>query len=807
MTTLMQDIRYAFRAFVRTPGQMGLILITLGLGIGATTAIFSAVNEVMLRPLSFADPDRLVMLWESNDERGWQQEHAAPANVLDWRERVTAFQDVAFVSEFTSGAALTGLADPVQVIASQVSGNTFSVLGASPMLGRTFTFEETWAPSEPTVVLSHDAWQRYFGGDADIIGKTIHLDAVGFQVIGVMGPSFRYGINDAELWVPFLWTEQRRAHVWFRQAHVVRPIARLRTGVSHEQAAAELASIAGQLQQEYPNTNEFMEAGLTPLHRFLTGDRRLTLLLLLGAVGVLQLIACGNVANLLMTRAVSRRQEIAVRSALGAGRSRITRQVLTESFVIAVLGAFIGMAIGFTGLQWINALRPPELPSLSFRLDWRLLSFTVAVTGISAIVFGALPALRSARLNVADQLTDGSRIGSRRNSLLAANGLVSLEIGLAVLLVVGAGLMVRSLRALRTVDSGVDITNVLTFEITPPAGTYRTDTERAEFVAQFLEQLQTVPGVVQTGGVRRLPYQGFAWTSDFTIDNWATDQFGVEVRHREATPGYFTTMGVPLLSGALFKKQLSEDEAVPVVVNRAFADRYFPNESPVGRRIVFDRSADEQSNWHPIVGVVGNERLSVTADPMPEVIAHLIGDPPRTVRIAIKTSVPPLGVMPEVRSTLHTLNADIPIVSIRTMEEVASEALASDRFLMTLLSVFAVVALGLAAIGVYGVAAQAARARTREIGIRLALGATGPAIIGTLVTRGMLFAGGGVLLGLAGAALGGRVVQGVLFGIEPSDPTTLLAVAVILITVAAASSYIPAWRATKVDPVKVLKAN
>lgn len=803
---IQQDVRFALRTLRRTPGFTALVLLTLALGVGATTAIFSAVNEVALRPLPFAEPDRLVMLWESNAERGWDRVHAAPANVMDWRARVSAFEDVALLNEYASGVALAGTGNPREVLVSQVSGNTFSVLGAPPALGRTFTFEETWADTEPVIVLSHDAWQRHFGGEQDIVGRTIRLDGVSHEVIGVMGPDFHYKVNDAELWTTFRWSEARRNHVWFRQAHVVRAVARLRDGVTIDQARGELESVAATLQEEHPQLNRGMEAGLTPLHPFLVGDRRLPLMLLLGSVLVLQLIACANVANLLLVRSVSRRQELAVRTALGAGRTRVIGQVLTESFVIATIGSLLGAGVGVVGLRWIASLSPPELPDLVFRLDWRLLLFTAGITGLSAVLFGLYPALRGADLKASEVLTDGSRTGSAgRRSLRAAHGMVAAELALAVMLVAGAGLMLRNLQHLQQVDPGVDVSNVLTFQITPPRGSYPTDRERADFAIDLAQRLEALPGVFRAGAVRKLPYTGWGWSSDFSIEGWSPDEFGIEARHRQATADYFKTMSIPLTAGRMFRDRLGPDEAVPVVVNQAFADRYFPDDTPVGKRVAFDRHPDENSYWYPIVAVVGNERLSIVEEPRPEIISHLRGDTPQTLHFALKTTIPPLSVAPLVRATLHQMDPEIPLVAVRTMERVASDALAEDRFLLTLLGVFAGSALLLAAIGVYGVAAQAARGRVREIGIRMALGATDSGIVRLLVLRGAAFIAMGLVLGLVGSLTAGRLMQGLLFGVKPGDPVTLGSVGVLLALVALGSSYLPARRATRLDPARVLR--
>lgn len=806
MTTLWPDVVHAFRSLRRTPAFAALVLVTLGLGVGATTAIFSSVNEVMLRPLPYRDPDRLVMLWESNVERGWDRVQAAPANVDDWRERVSAFTDVAMLYEYTSGVALELDGSARQVSVGQLSGNAFTVLGAPPLLGRTFTTEETWEDSPPVVVLSYGAWRNWFAADSGVVGRTIRLDGIAFEVIGVMSARFR-SINDAEFWTTFRWPGTLRTRQWYRQAHVVRAVARLRDGVSYDQARVELAAVAGDLQGEHPELNRAMEAGLTPLQPFLVGERRTSLLLLFGAVLVLELLACANVANLLLVRSVARQRELAVRTALGAGQGRTVWHVFAEVFVLAIGGTLLGIGLSVVGLRVISTLSPPDLAISGFHLDGRVLGFAAGLTAASAVLFGILPALRSVRVHPAAMLADSSRTGTAGRSRSRATGsLVAVEIALAVMLVIGAGLLVRSLEHLRAVDPGVDVEHVLTFQISPPSGTYPTDPDRAELYTELTDRLRGIPGVDEVGASRGLPYLGWGWSSDFSVEGWGTDQFGIEVRHRASLPGYFAAMGIPVQEGKLFDERLSEGEPVPVVVNRAFADRYFPDESPVGRRVAFDRHPTDRSYWYPIVAVVGNERLSVTEEPRPEIISHILGDTPSMASFAVRTSVPPLSIVSEVRRVLADLDDGIPLVAVRTMREVAADALAAERFLMTMLGVFALTALVLAGVGVYGVAAQAARVRTREIGIRMALGAPAAAVVRLLLWRGAAVVGAGLVLGLGGAAAGGRLIENRLFGVEPLDPGTLVIGTAILTGVALLSNYLPARRATKLDPVSVLRA-
>ena len=807
MSTLLQDVRFAVRNLRRSPGFAWMVVFTLALGIGANAAIFTAVNGVLLRTFGFADPDRLVVLGESNVERGWEGVHAAPANVEDWRERVDAFTDVSYLNDSRNYVALTGMGEPVRVNIGRVAGNLFDVLGVPPMLGRTFREEETREDANPVVVLTHASWQNRFGGDAAIVGEAIRLDGRSYEVIGVLPPGVHFEFTDAEMFVTYRWTESRRNSVWFRQAHVVRPVARLRDGVSLEQARQQLSTVARQLQQEHPDLNRGMEAVMTPLREHLMGDTRGPLLLLFSAVGLLQLIACANVANLLLVRAMGRQREIAIRSALGAGKSRIIRQFLTESGLIAIAGAGGGVLLGAILAAWMTTLSPPNLPEWSFTLDGRFLAFTAGVTAISAMLFGVMPAFRSAAMAPGAALGGGNRGGTPgRRGHRTVRLLVGVELAFAFLLVVGAGLMIRTMAQLRQVEAGVNPDGVLTFAVTPPTGTYQTDPKREEFIIDLLERVRALPGVVEVGAVRQLPFGGGGWTSDFTIRGWPEGEFGIEIRHREATPGYFRAMEIPLLAGELFPERLLPETRVPVVVNEAFVERYFPDRSPVGELISFNREPTERSYWYPIVGVVGNERARVTQAIDPEVIAHLRGDTPGTPKFAVKTSVPPMDVVAGVRSTLRALDPDVPLEAVATMATVAAGALARERFLMTLLGVFGALALLLAGVGVYGVAAQGARTRTREIGIRMALGASRNEIIGQLVRRESLNAAFGLFVGLVAALAGARVMQGFLYGVTPIDPITFVAVPGVLATVAVVASWWPAQRATRVDPVAVLKA-
>lgn len=480
MHTFLNDLRTTLRTHRASPGFALLVVATLGIGVGATTAIFSAVNDGFLRPFPLRSPERLVMLFVDNEERGWNRIHAAPANVVDWKERVDGFQDVAHYGDFTRSAALvSGAAEPQLVTVGQVSGNFFEVIGVAPYLGRAFTSEETWAGHEPAVVLRHDTWRRVFNGDPDIVNKTVRIDEVAHQVIGVMPRQLKQTLTDADVWVPFAWTDDLRESDWFRQAHVVRAVARLQEGVTIEQADQQLSAVASGLELEYPRLNRGMEPGMQSLQPFITGDKRLPLMLLFGAVLVLQLMACANVANLVFLRSLRRDTEFAVRAAMGAGRSRLIRQNLTESLVLASAGTIAGVGLAALGLRLLSILSPAQLGVRPLSPDWRVAAFVLATMLASTLIFGLLPAWISTGRNLAQSLMSRSRSASRQQVRLT-HGITVLQVSSAVVLVAGAGLLMQSLHSLRNVETGINPENILTFEVTPPKGNYPNGAARVD---------------------------------------------------------------------------------------------------------------------------------------------------------------------------------------------------------------------------------------------------------------------------------------------------------------------------------------
>jgi putative ABC transport system permease protein len=818
---LTRDVRFAFRSLGRTPGYTATAVLVLALGIGATTAIYSAVRAVALRPLPFSQPERLYMLWESNPEKGWERETAAPANYLDWKERVSSFGDVEAYGWGPTQATITGLEEPLVLNAQRVTGGFFSMLGVRPVLGRDFTEAESWAGAtwrggETPLLLSAPAWRNVFGGEASAIGRAVTYNGVPARVVGVMPEGFAFPTDDVDVWVPFGWAEEAREQAWFRRAHYIRPIARLAPGATPERAAAELTTVAAQLEREHPELNKLMGAGMTSLHTFLVGDTRTPLLILLGAVGLMLLIACANVGNLLLVRASGRRRDLAVRAALGAGRGRLVRQVLTESLALALLGGALGVGLGVLGTRLLERLQPEGLLRVTtFPVDAGVVIFAVAVTAATALLFGVFPALVARRTGPGETLREAGRRGSGgRGTRRLVSGLVVAEVALAALLVLGAGLLVRSIAELRQVDPGFDADGVVAVSLHLPGPGYPSPEPVIAFYDELLARIRALPGVEAAAASSTLPLRERGFTSDFFIAGRAADDYGTEVVRRSVTPGYFETMGVPLLAGRAFtpadafadRWDDQRDDRV-ALINQAMAEAHFPGEDPLGQRITTDRVPDSTSVWRTIVGVVGSERQSEIALPARIELIEPFGQATeRSMHIYVRAGADPALIVPAVRTIVHELDPDLPLADAVVMDDVVADSMARDRFLMLLLLTFAAVALVLALVGVYGVTAQAARQRLAELGIRMALGARGADILRLTLRRGLGLVVAGVLIGIGAALLATRALEGVLYGVAPNDPTTFLAVALLLVAAGLAAAWLPARRAARLDPARTLRA-
>ncbi len=801
------DARVAVRALARRPALAGAAVITLALGIGANTAIFSAVDAAMLRPLPFPAPDRLVMLGENNPEMNWHMESVAGANYLDWKEQVRAFQDIAAYSSGTGHATLTGAGDPQLLTLEAVTGNFFTVLGGHAELGRGFVDDETWDTTHATIVLSDRAWRSHFGADPGVVGRTIHIDGRPTQVIGVMAAGFTFPSSTVDAWSTQGWDRASRTKVWFRRAHWLRAIARLRPGVSVDQANAQFQVVVRRLQQQYPVTNRVMGAGMVPLHTYLVGDTRTALLVLLAASGLLLLIACANVGNLMLVHANGRAPEVALRLALGAGPWRLTRQMLTESLVLSSLGGAAGFALAWFGTRAITVLAPERtLPDSGIHIDWSVLAYTLAITTACGVLFGIAPALWSARRAPGDALKEGGRGPHEgRRARRWGEALAVAEIALALTLSSGAGLLVRSLWRLAHVPPGFDPHGVLAVGLELPQARYDTTPKVNAFDDAIIARVRALHGVTDAAIVSHLPLTGTEWTSSFSIAGRRPGEYGSEVAHREVGPDYFRMMREPLLAGRTFNRTDREGSPRVVLINDVVARRFFPGQNPIGQRLTFDKVPDSSSIWRTVVGVVGSEhQISLDAEPRIEIFTPQEQNPSGDIFLMVRATGDPMSLLPQVRSVLHDLDPEQAIVELHTLDDVVATSMARARFLTTLLFVFATVGLALAVVGVYGVMAQLAQRRRREMGIRLALGAPARAVRWLIVRHALGMVVPGLVIGTVAALVATRALRSVLYRVAPSDPLTFVAVPLALAASALVASWMPAAQVSRADPAQAL---
>jgi len=792
METLLQDVRYAIRMLLKKPGFTAVVVITLALGIGANTAIFSVVNGVLIQPLPFKEPDRLVAVREINPKFSNDPIGASFPNFTDWKEHNQVFEQMAGfrVQYFT----LTGEDEPLRVTAQCVSSVFFPMLGAEAVLGRTFLPEEEKTGHRKSVVLSHDFWQRRFGGDPVVLDRTLTLDGSQFTVVGVMPAGFRF-LKDADLWTPL---DVPAPLQQLRGARFLQVVARLRPGMSLEQARAGMGTLAQQLENEYSQSNSGWGVSLVSLQDRLVGNVRLGLLVLLASVAFVLLIACANVANLLLTRGATRQKEIAIRVALGAGRRRVMQQLLTESTLLALLGGGMGLLLALWGIDALRALSPSNLPRIEeIRIDGRVLGFTLIVSLFTGLFFGLVPARQATRVDLQETLKEGggSSTGSRR---FLRGLLVISEIALSLILLIGAGLLGRSFIALLSVDPGFRTENLLTMEISLPQYKYSKENQRTEFFRQLLERAGSLPGVRSVGLTTVLPLSGNESKNSFGIEgrenadaNWAS--------LRLISPDYFRTMAIPLRTGRSFETRDAKDPSDSVIINETLARRFWPDEDPVGKRILFGDSGPT------IVGVVGNiKHAGLDAEYEPEIYLPFADQSSHRVLVA-RADSEAIALAGPLRALVHSIDKDQPVDNFSTMEEVASRSVAQPRFLAILLGVFATVALALAAVGVYGVVAFSVAHRTREMGIHMALGAQPRDIVQLVLGEGMALAVIGVATGLLGAFAITRLMSTLLYRVSAADPLTFIVISLLLAGVALGASFIPARRAMKVDPMVALR--
>lgn len=802
MDTLLQDLRYAARTLARSRGFTLVAVLTLALGIGANSAIFSVVNAVLLRPLPFAEPDRLDRIYSSIE--GFGDVYVSPPDFLQMQEATRAYERLAAYT--FSSPNVTGEGDPVRLNGASVSAPFFDVLGVHPALGRTFAADESEPGRDRVAVLGHALWQERFAGSPSVLGRTIQLNGRPYEVIGVMPRGFHYP-GERELWTPLEYDQGFRDD-GNREAYYLTVIGRRKPGVTVGEGTADLAAIAGRIEQAFPDIKEGFGGRAVSLREEIVGDIATPLLVLLGAVGLVLLIACVNVANLLLARAVARESELAVRAALGAERGRLVRQLLTESVVLGLLGGAMGLLLSVWGTEWLLRLRPEGIPRLDeLGVDWSVVGFTAVLAVLTGVLFGLVPAYQVTRGDLASTIREGGRGGlAGRGASRTRSALVVLQTALAVMLLSGAGLLIRSFVELSAVDPGFRTERALALDLSLPSAAYPELEQVRAFYATLEERVRGLPGVEAVGSSSSVPMSGFYWGSPLLVEGLPEPRPGEDrvVQIRIVTPGFFPTMGVPVLRGRGFLPSDGPSSARVVLLTESAAARYFPGQNPVGMRVAIP--AGDEPQWAEVVGIVGDVRGSdLTEEVEPGLYFAYSQRAGRQMSLVLRTGSDPTTLIPAIRREVQALDSDLPIFNARTLEQAVGEAVSQPRFYMLLLSIFGATALGLSAIGIFGVMSYSVAQRTREIGIRIALGAAPRTVLRMVVGGALALALSGVAIGMVGASAGTRLLSALLFGVRPSDPLTLVSVALILTGVAVAASYLPARRAIRVDPMVALR--
>ena len=802
---LAQDLRYAFRMLRANPGFTAVAAMSLALGIGANTAIFSLVNAVLLRPLPYRDADRLAAVWEWNI-RERHIDTVTVANYADWKARNHVFEDMGY--SWDESYTFTGASNPEAVAGYTFSCNIFSMLGAKPLLGRTFLPEECQPGKDHVVVLSYPLWQRRFGADRGVIGRSVQLNHQPYTVIGVMPAEFAHPASWTALWTPLAIP---REAVSDRKIHALRVLVRLKAGVSFERAQGEMDAIATQLAREFPDNDSGMGVQLWPIRDFYVGDRKTSLVVLQAAVLGMLLIACVNVANLLLARASAREREVALRLALGAGTARLFRQFLTEGLVLATLGGTAGLALAFWGVNALTSLFPTNLTDIldtSHPQAWinmPVLLFTLLLSLASGAVFGAAPAFRSSSSPNETLKAGGRSFTEARGKMRLRSGLVVSQMALSLVLLIGAGLLIRSFLRLQARDYGFRTDHVLTLQLMG-SSTGDGAPMMAAILPSVMERIESLPGVESAGAINAPPLTGMSAHRSFTIPGQPAPPYGQQPMAglHVVTPHYFQAMGIRLLRGRYFDEHDRPSAAGVAIVNETLARRFFPNENPLGKTISVADGATPAVR--EIVGVVADTRHEQLADaPDPEIYRPFGQADWPFAGIAVRTSGDPLALAAAVRNAIWSVNKEQPIDAVTTLEQRAAASLAPRRANVILLSLFAAIALLLAAVGIYGVIAYSVSRRTQEMGIRVALGARGRQLTGMVLGRALMLALGGVVIGLFAAAGATRFMGSLLVDVSALDAATFILVPLLLCVVAAAAAYLPARRASKVDPMVALR--
>lgn len=816
MHTLWQDVRYGARMLLKHPGVTAIAVITLALGIGANTAIFSVVNAVMLRPLPYKNPDRLVSVWENVPAYGrWR---VTPANFLDWKKQNTVFEDMAAYGASTM--TLTGGGEPEQILGTRAGAGYFSVVGVEPMLGRSFLAEEYEPGKGSVVILGHGFWLRRFGGDQKILNRAIVLDGASYTVVGIM-PAGIYPVwattsgrisfdeNEQQFWTPMSFSAQ-----WsnVRTAHVLGVLGRLKPGVTIEQAQAEMNTIGARLEHEYEAdkgegiiVNAFLNEAI--------GSAKPVLITLLAAVGLVLLIACANIAGLLMARHATRSKEVAIRAALGAGRRRLVRQFFLEGLLLSFLGTVAGVAVARLGIDLIIRLVPSQLPRFSqTQIDSRVLGFTILLSFLTCLLFGLLPAWQSSKPNLQETLEQGRRVAGRGVARQRFRQvLVVFQISIAVMLVIGAGLLIKSFWRLRQVDPGFSPNNVLSLTMSLPRSRYGDEQKINTFYNQLIERISQVPGVRAAAIGYDHPLQA-NWIDAFAIEGRPAPASGesLSANFNPVSPDYFRTVGTQIVTGRQFTAQDDQDHPGVVIVNEAFVRRFFPNEKAMGQRLRLSAPAriwrNQRLTSFEIIGIARDVKSAgLNAESGPAYYVPATQGPVQDMTILVRTRDDPIALVPALRNAVLTIDPNQPIANINTMDKVVDDSIAQPRLSMTLMGLFGVLALILAAVGIYGLLSYEVTQRTQEMGIRIALGAQVTDVLRLVLKQGMMLILLGEVLGLIGAVVLTRLIRSLLFGVTPTDATTFIGVSAVLAVVALLACYFPARRATKVDPLVALR--
>jgi putative ABC transport system permease protein len=804
----VRDIKYSFRRLLKSPGFTAVVILTLGLGIGANTAIFSVVNTVLLQPLAYRDPDRLVTINHFYQSEALNNLEA-PVSAIgfrDYRDKTKSFDAVAVETGWA--ANLTGTGDPERVPASRVSGDYFRVHGVAPQLGRAFGRDEDEPGKNKVVVLSDGLWKRIYGADRGVIGKTMQLNGQSFTILGVMPEGFRAFFNGrADIWTPLAldakqFDSRNYTNEWLNLT------ARLKPGVSATQANAEMHAFAEQVRRLYPNAvGTKWTLKVKTLDELATGSIRPALLVLLGAVGFVLLIACANVANLLLARVTSRQKEVAIRTALGADRWSLVRQLLTESVMLSLAGGLLGLGIAYWSVKTLVATVPSIPRGTDLGIDVTVMAFTLGLSVITGLLFGVVPALHTSRASLHDTLKEGGRSGSADVSGRGLQrALVIGEVALALTLLVGAGLLIRSVARLQHVTPGFDPDRLLTFDLALPNAKYPNDTIRQQFFESMVERVSHVPGVVAVGGTSTMPFGGSWSTGSFGVEGYQSgpNQPGPWGDIRAVTPDFFRAMRIPLVQGRAFGTQDTRGSQMVVVIDEEFARKYYRGQNPIGKRVIFSAPPD---SMRTIVGVVGHA-MHEGLDAKPRIQLYLpyaqIGGIP-SMSVAVRTTGDPLLMARPVREAIHSVDKDMPLSNVQSMDQMLESSLGQRRLSMILLGAFSAIALVLASIGIYGVLAYSVTQRSRELGIRMALGAARGRVLRLVIGQGMALAVVGIAIGLAGALALTRLLGTQLYSIKPTDPATFAGVSFLLAAIAFVATLVPALRATRVDPVVALR--